>query len=521
MPPPFKYPGVYIEEGPSGGHTITGVALSIAAFAGWAPQGPVDRATLLQSYTEYAQIFGGLDERSNLGYAVNQFFANGGLQCYIVRLVGGGAGYATARDSLTLFARNPGAWGNNLRVSVTVQSPQPPAGTRFNLLVQIVASNGQLETLESFANLSLAPADPQYCVAVVDNDSNYITFIDPATIDPSTGIGIAVVPAAAPPASTATPIAFSGGADGEVLIPATDQNFEVALLNKPVGIYLLDRVHIFNLLCIPGETDAAAISALQAYCNLKRAFLIVDAPQQSTTAGLIATGPVGTAAVGGTGSITGTYAGNSAYYFPWVSAPDPLFGNQPKLFPPCGFVAGIYAATDATAGVWKAPAGVGAALTGALGLQYDVTDEENILLTPHGINCLRHVNVYGNVVWGARTLAGNDLASSEWKYVSIRRLALYIESSLIDGTQWAVFEPNDERLWGQLRLNVGSFMHGLFLQSALAGPTPQEAYFVKCDAENNPETSTALGVVNILVGFAPLAAAEFIVIQIQQISPSR
>jgi phage tail sheath protein FI/uncharacterized protein YjdB len=413
-----------------------------------------------------------------------------------------------AGGSLSLFASSPGAWGNALRVSVTVQPP--PNSSRFNVLVQQLGTSGQLTTLESFVNLAVAASDPQYAVTVIDNDSNYITFIDPATGQP-------VVPTA-PPATTAAPIALSGGADGAVLVPATDQNFELALLSNPTGgVYLLDRVDIFNLLCIPGETDAPTISTLQEYCNQKRAFFIVDAPQLSTTSGLINSGPVGSTP----GSITtGTPASNSAFYFPWILAPDPLFGNRPTLFPPCGFVAGIYAATDASRGVWKAPAGIDAGLVGESGLQYNLTDLENGSLNIQAINCLRQFKVYGDLVWGARTLAGNDQTGSEWKYIPIRRLALYLESSLYDGTQWVVFEPNDETLWGQVRLNVGSFMQGLFLQGAFAGTTPQQAYFVKCDGENNPPASVAQGIVNILVGFAPLYPAEFVVIQIQQIAQS-
>ena len=170
--------------------------------------------------------------------------------------------------------------------------------------------------------------------------------------------------------------------------------------------------------------------------------------------------------------------------------------------------------------MWKAPAGIDAGLTGESGLQYVLTDLQNGNLNIQAINCLRQFKVYGDVVWGARTLRGNDQAGSQWKYVPIRRLALFLESSLYDGTQWVVFEPNDERLWGQIRLNVGAFMQGLFLQGAFQGTTPQQAYFVKCDAENNPQSSIDLGIVNILVGFAPLYPAEFVVIQIQQMAGS-
>jgi phage tail sheath protein FI/uncharacterized protein YjdB len=408
--------------------------------------------------------------------------------------------------SLTLFANNPGVWGNNLRVTVTVPNPNP--NNRFNLLVQEVdPTTGAISTLESFSNLSVSITDPQYVGTVIDTDSNYITLLPPGATPPP--------PAPSGPPSAAGPIALSGGADGAVLEPAGDGNFELAMtFNAQKGVFLLSRVDIFNLLCVPGETVPATIQGLQKFCHDERAFYIVDAPQTATHATLLKSGPAGSTG----GSITGTNSENSAYYFPWVQAPDPLFGNRPTYFPPCGFVAGIYAATDAGRGVWKAPAGISTALTGVSGLQYVLTDVENGDLNTQAINCLRQFKVYGDVVWGARTLQGSDQAGSEWKYIPIRRLALYIESSLYDGTQWVVFEPNDEKLWGQIRMNVGAFMQQLFLKGAFQGTSPQKAYFVKCDSENNPQSSIDLGIVNITVGFAPLFPAEFVVIQIVQIA---
>jgi hypothetical protein len=413
-----------------------------------------------------------------------------------------------AGGSLTLFATSPGAWGNSIQVSIAMQPP--PNSNRFSLLVQQMNSKGQLQTLQSFANLSVNPTDPQYVATVIDNDCNYVTFINPSTNAP-------VAPTAAP-SSTSAPIALSGGADGEILIPASDQNFETALNETGFGVSLLDSVDIFNLLCVPGETDVPTITDLQSYCYTHRAFLIVDAPQLATVSNFqnsALNGPYGTSTAGNL-AITGPYTSSSAYYYPWILAPDPAFGNRPALFPPCGCVAGIYASTDVTRGVWKAPAGINASFSQVLGLQVNLTDQQNGLLNPMAVNCLRQLT-YGQVVWGSRTMAGADIMGSQWKYVPIRRLALFLESSLYDGTQWVVFEPNDETLWGQIRLSVGTFLQGLFLQGAFAGTTPQQAYFVKCDAENNPDSSVAQGIVNILVGFAPLYPAEFVLIQIQQI----
>ena len=520
------YPGSYIQELPSGVHPITGVATSIAAFAGWADRGPTKRAALVLSFSDFQNQFGGLDSRSNLGYAVNQFFANGGQQAYIVRVVLDGTltpaagtsptASATASGSvggtLSLWASSPGQWGNNLQVTATLQAADP---TRFSIeVLQVVGA--ATTVLERFFNLSATATDPEYAVTVIDNDSQYITFVNPAT-------GAAPASISGTP-TAATAVALTGGVEGSVLSPLDgitgDGNFEIALGSDPTatgnqyGIHLLDKVPIFNLHCVPGETDATTIQNLQAYCHDRRAFYIVDCPQTATTLSLTTSGPVGSNA----GSLTGPYSINSGYYYPWILAPDPMAGNRPRLFPPCGFVDGTYAATDAGFGVWKAPAGIDASLTGASGLQYVMTDAQNGQLSPKAINCLRQFPAYGNVIWGARTLQGNDLAGSQWKYLNIRRLALFLESSLDEGTRWVVFQPNNEGLWGQIRLNVGSFMQGLFLQGAFQGTSPQQAYFVKCDSENNPQSSIDQGIVNVLVGFAPLSPAEFVVIAIQEMA---
>jgi phage tail sheath protein FI len=416
----------------------------------------------------------------------------------------------TTTTGFTFTAQNPGVWGNLLAIGVT---PQPGDATRLGLNVVALNPNGTLSVVESFYNLSIKSSDPSYVVTVLNSDSNYVSA---AAVGTPTAAPNSPFPPIAGGASApfASPPFLTGGFDGAVLDPTQDgSGLFVTALNADGtgtgGVRLLDRVDAFNLLCVPGETDTATIVSLQKYCHDKRAFYIVDSPQSATTGGLTNTGPAG---------MTGQYSINSAYYYPWVQAPDPQIGNRRRAFPPCGFVAGIYATTDATRGVWKAPAGIDASLTGISGLQTTLTDLENGDLNTQAINCLREFKVYGDVVWGARTLQGNDQAGSQWKYVPIRRLALFLESSLYDGTQWVVFEPNDETLWGQIRLNIISFMQGLFLQGAFQGSSPHQAYFVKCDSDNNPQASINLGIVNILVGFAPLYPAEFVVIQIQQMA---
>jgi phage tail sheath protein FI len=209
---------------------------------------------------------------------------------------------------------------------------------------------------------------------------------------------------------------------------------------------------------------------------------------------------------------------NGAAFWLRLRLPDPLSNYSLRSFAPCGVVAGVYAATDGSRGVWKAPAGITATLGGVQGLTYTMTDSENGLLNPLGLNCFRSFPTYNQVLWGARTLAGADALASQWKYVPVRRTALFLESSLYQGLQWVVFEPNDSPLWSAIRLNVGSFMQALFLQGAFQGTTPDQAYFVKCDGETTTQADIDNGIVNILVGFAPLQPAEFVVIQIEQLT---
>jgi phage tail sheath protein FI len=500
MPSALSYPGVYIEEIPSGVRTITGVATSIAAFAGWAPSGPTDRAALVLSYTDFARRFGGIYNGSLLGYAVSHFFANGGQRAYIVRLVDATAKAAKiALDGkLQLTAANEGVWANDLAILVKKSAFD---ASRFRLTV----ANWKLDpagvALETFDNLSMKADDTRFVGSVLAAQSAYVTAtVLGAATDPPVDTAAGNIPDTAK---------LAGGADGTVLKP-NDPAFETALLptSGSGGLYQLDRVDLFNLLCVPGETGVSTISTLEKFCRDRRAFLIADSVDGATFDSL----------ENGPGNITGDNAINAAFYYPWITAADPLQENRPRAFPPCGFVAGIYARTDAARGVWKAPAGSEASITGALGVSATLTNDENGVLNPLAINCIRNFPVYGTVIWGARTLQGNDEQASEWKYVPVRRTALFIEESLYRGTQWVVFEPNDEPLWAQIRLNVGAFMQNLFRQGAFQGTTPQEAYFVKCDKETTTQNDINLGIVNIVVGFAPLKPAEFVVIQLQQMA---
>ena len=209
---------------------------------------------------------------------------------------------------------------------------------------------------------------------------------------------------------------------------------------------------------------------------------------------------------------------NAALFYPRLKTPDPLDEFRLHDRGASGTIAGLFARIDSSRGVWKAPAGTEAALRNVSELDDVLTDQENGTLNPLAINCLRNFPIFGNVCWGARTLEGSDQQASEWKYIPVRRLALFLEESLFRGLKWVVFEPNDEPLWSQIRLNVGAFMQNLFRQGAFQGKTPAEAYFVKCDKETTTQNDIDLGIVNVVVGFAPLKPAEFVIIKIQQMA---
>jgi phage tail sheath protein FI len=282
------------------------------------------------------------------------------------------------------------------------------------------------------------------------------------------------------------------------------------------GMYALLDTDIFNILCIlPADRAAdvpkATLTAAVRLCVLRRAMLVVDPPVDWTTVDTAVTDAADPL-------VSGDDAKNAAIFFPRVRVADPNKNGALATFPPCGMVAGIWARTDAQRGVWKAPAGTDASLNGVDELQIKLTNAEQGRLNPIGVDCLRDFPIIGPVVWGARTMRGADLLADQWKYIPVRRTALFIEESLYRGTQWVVFEPNDEPLWAAIRLNVGAFMNSLFRQGAFQGRTPKDAYLVKCDAENNPQNDIDRGIVNILVGFAPLKPAEFVLIHIEQLA---
>lgn len=635
MPIAPTYPGVYIQELPSGVRTISGVSTSVTAFLGTFTRGKLNQPIQVFSIADLERSFGPLVATSEAGYAIRQFFLNGGKEAWVVRVASSTPSAPAAAaiaildavggtNALQVEAASEGVWGN--RVQIDVDHDTQMAG-QFNLAAREVDAAGRT-TSEMYRNLSLVPGAPNFAPDVVNSSSALIRLKNLATsptarvaetgtmtsaaltdtgaknlagtkalqvivngnpvgstftlgtsghdtvsrlaallqaqiqaADPSLrSVRVSAEPALPPATSTrnlrvtglpagSDQITFGGAlaadiqldlvnvqaytlggtAAGAQVLPAGGQKSGsdggpangAALLGDPVartGIYALDEVDLFNILCVPdtmalSDNEAAAfIPMAEAYCEKRRAFYVLDVPQVGAVRDSVQ-------------EIKDWLDGNATYrhrnaamYFPRPVIADPVNAFRDRTVPSSGTIAGLYARTDAERGVWKAPAGTEAVLRGVRTLETSLTDDQNGTLNPQAINNLRTFPVYGTVCWGARTLDGADQQASEWKYIPIRRTALFIEESLFRGTKWAVFEPNDEPLWAQLRLNVGAFMHDLFRQGAFAGTTPRDAYFVKCDGDTTTQTDRNLGVVNVLVGFAPLKPAEFVIIQIQQIA---
>lgn len=630
MPASLTYPGVYVEEISSGVRTITGVATSVTAFIGRALRGPCDEPVTINNYGDFERIFGGLWVESSLGYAVRDFYLNGGSQAVIVRLYhpefdetirnkvfaaanevataaktgtdGADAKKkATAKNNeiagneaklpeektaaqlvsnilqgisdnakqddvakvaksaiakatpfpkaklsvgaIALEAAYPGKWGAALRITIDKEHIPQEKDDLFNLTVREDAPGG---ATEKFLNLTTKPS-PRRINNVLKEQSKLVRWAgDYPAVQPAITVGSDAVTTALEQWQTKRKVVQnkinSGNSPSENETKEADdakkeyeeikkfagdaisdgKELTISDFLERKGLYALEQLFargsLFNLLCIPPykddnkDVDTNLISNAAAYCESRRAMLIVDPPSSWTDKKKAYDGFTDP------DDKVGTRSRNAALFFPRLRQQNPLRDNQMEEFAPCGAVAGIFARTDTQRGVWKAPAGLDATLVGVPQLSVPLTNDENGELNPLGINCLRTFPAAGRVVWGVRTLRGNDQLADEWKYIPVRRTALFIEESLYRGTQWVVFEPNDEPLWAQIRLNVGSFMHNLFRQGAFQGKTPKEAYFVKCDKETNPQNDIDRGIVNIMVGFAPLKPAEFVVIKLQQIA---
>src|SRR5262245_8155438 len=527
------HPGVYVLEVPSAVRPIEGVSTSTAAFVGTAEKGPIPgtilptgrmaQPVLVTSLTDYNRQFGGLLRDSFLTYAARAFFENGGRRLYIVRIVGRSLtspslparpAVSPAAAALAISAANPGVWGNRLSVRIGASSD----GDSNNFKLSVLDSGTPVEAFDSItfqgsptlAPTATNPAD--YGRTAVNSRSEYIAITADFTARPSNATIQLANGSDGPPA---LPSEFIGAAAADSTVTGT-------------GLHALDKITDVNLIALPGQGDPSTVNAGMAYCKtrpLQDCFFIGDSGSVSSVdaARVDGTSPTvrtvadartfATTGIGGTplDKASGDYG---AIYFPWVLADDPLGrGRNPKiLLPPSPFLAGLYARIDNSRGVFKAPAGTEAGVFGAVGVAVNVSDTEQDQLNPISVNVIRTVPGSGFVVWGTRTI-GSD---ASWRYIPVRRMAIFLRVSIYYGIQWAVFEPNDEPLWASLRLNIRSFMLTQFRAGAFQGSKPDDAFFVKCDSSTTTQADIDNGVVNILVGFAPLKPAEFVVLKLSQ-----
>jgi phage tail sheath protein FI len=665
MPVRPTYPGVYVEEIPSGLKSITGVSTSVGAFVGTFPRGLLNEAVQLFGLADFEREYGGVSANSETSYAIQQFFLNGGTECFVVRVasetaagppavVGAAAANANIPDPaganiVNFFAgrsirgqtaTNPGAWGNSLRVEIDHATRAAAVATEtdnlFNATVSLVREDGDRTITvasERFVNLSLYPGADN-AIDTVNLGSQLIQLrLLPAVPSPATagfrpsasgtssgafpagsavpaGVNISAtltvggvahaIPAFAVPAPAslaswastfqtalraqsqipalplplqpyiseatveligdntalnplrlvvrlgrsarpfdpAATIAFAGAGattyrlnaanavvSPQLFVPAAGSGVDGTMpvdvaryrgvRAAKTGMYALEDVDLFNITSIPdagvmaGNDMRALYTEAEIYCEERRSMLLLDIPASVVRLDLMRSW---------LSENESLRHPNAAVYFPRTRISDPLARGRLRSIAPSGTIAGLYARTDTQRGVWKAPAGTEARLRNVQTLDYSLTDLENGALNPQGVNCLRTFPVYSNICWGARTMEGADALASDWKYVPVRRLTLFLEESLYRGTKWVVFEPNDEPLWAQIRMNVGAFMQDLFRKGAFQGTTPRDAYFVRCDSETTTQTDIDSGIVNIEIGFAPLKPAEFVILKIQQIA---
>jgi uncharacterized protein len=505
------YPGVYVQELPSTVHNVSAATTSVTAFVGYTHPfltTTFDAPVHISSISDYVNNFGGFFsspwQPDYVGQAVNEFFTNGGSSAYVVGLQPreywsgspataqgevGSAHVATSDGGITFLAVQP--------VGVPASGTSLAAGTPM----QVTISNLQ-GTDDAVADVVVTYGTMVETYRAVNIAALVETLAGSALVR-------AQLASPAPTAYTAQTLQLAYTTppqlDWTVISPADFA--PVFLDNAP-----LDKISDFNLLVIPGITNAGVMSQAVAYCERKRAFLIMDPPSSwdvdtLTGGGALALDPAP------------PISPNAALYFPWLQTTDPVT-QGPTTAPPSGFVAGVYAAEDATRGVWKSPAGIETSLLGTIGVAANgvMTDAQAGILNAGGVNCLRDFAGSGTVVFGARTVASTDAAYEQWKYVAVRRMALFLEQSLYQSLTWAVFEPNAAPLWQALTQEVSAFMLSLFRQGAFAGTKPSDSFLVVCDQTTTTASDVSAGVVNVLVGFAPLEPAEFVVIQIAQLA---
>lgn len=476
-PPEYRTPGVYVEESSFGPRAIEPAATSVTAFVGRAARGPVEQPVQIDSWRDFQRTFGGRWAGGELGHAVHAFFENGGSRAVVVR-VARKARRAVFRIQLpdgarvSARARNPGAWANALQFSPA----QDPDGATVLEIADPATGESERHSRAAF--------DPE--------GSALVRFFDARRARGGGGGGLQVE-------------TITAGDDGLPL----DANALIGgqRRERRRGLYALLRAEGFQLLCLPPcervtRLAPELLDAAAELCAERRAFFIMDPPEDWRDADdALAGSPT-----------YGPRSAHAALYFPRLRIADPLQDNTLVAQAPCGAIAGVFARTDATRGVWKAPAGTEATLLGVDGLTAAVNDAQQELLNPEGVNALREFTGRGRLVWGARTRSQDP----EWKYVSVRRFFNFVEQSLYDGTQWVVFEPNNDVLWTKVRTLISDFLNSIWRRGALQGQKAEDAFFVQCDRSTMTQNDLDNGRMICEIGLAVVRPAEFVIFRIGQ-----
>jgi phage tail sheath protein FI len=562
--PEYLAPGVYIEEIERGPRPIEGVSTSTAAFLGETERGPTT-PRLVTSFNEYRRYFGGaFGTGKYMPDALSGFFANGGHRAFICRIVKQGTLPATlAFGQLQLVAAGPGDWGTGIHARVddgttiakTAAGGTAPIGFRLRVAYWQStlptgssypnpfdsADNAKLPRptlIEDFDDLSWDPASPDYYVKRLQGNSALVALASTKADAPrvtkrddlgeNIGKGLqpfvagaaatGAPPASPAPAASTTPPAGStppastpstagpttppsGGGGGDVAGPpgVNDYKGEADELDQRTGLSALelDAYREVALVAAPGITDQAICDALITHCeNSRYRFAVLDSEAHKGNPSDISPRDKWDTSYG-------------AYYFPWVMTSD-LQSGVPRLVPPSGHVLGLYARTDDERGVWKAPAND--ILRGVFDLEYPINADQQGILNPKGVNVIRQFPGRGIRVWGARTLSSNSL----WKYVSVRRLFIFLEHSIYEGTQWVVFEPNDEKLWARVKDTIRLFLRTQWRNGAMMGLTEDEAFTIACDRSTMTQDDILNGRLVCEIGIAPVRPAEFVIFRIFQ-----
>ncbi len=507
--PTYLTPGVYVEEVQSGARPIEGVGTAVAAFVGYAQTGPFHEPTLVTNWDQYTQRFGGFTEGTYLAHAVYGYFSNGGGAAYVVR-VGGAAGGSSAPAAGEGRAAEPVALGgflvralpgaSGVSVEIADADGENPPEDRFKLLVrrgEEVVETYDVSTRKNVKGYVVTQARASKLVEVTEQR-------DAAHSRPANQT-VPLPDAAAAPA---------GPGGGEV--SRTDPAEYVGDSAARTGFAGLEAIDEITMVAVPdlmaahqrGDIDAEGVRTVQLA-------VISHCEQMGDRVAVLDTPPGLTAQQVRTwrNDEAGYDSRYATLYYPWVRVFDPAAGRNTTV-PPSGHIAGVWARSDAERGVHKAPANE--VVRGAVDLEIRLTKGEQDLLNPIGVNCVRAFPGRGIRVWGARTLSSDPA----WRYLNVRRVFNYLEESILLGTQWVVFEPNDDRLWSSIRRNVTAFLTEEWRRGALFGRTAEEAFYVRCDRDNNPQESIDQGRVVCEIGVSPVKPAEFVVFRLAQFSDS-